>query len=539
MKYQFNKQKNKLGLAYLFALVIFTLSACKNEESSQPTIGGASVKVNLVVAESESDILRASNKTDNISLKGSVTQTMSQPLGEGNSVDISLASVSSLGKTASTNIASTTKKAALVQQPLASGTKYQLLIYNNLGNFVMKQTYTYGQEANAPAVKLDAGKSYTFVAVSTNSTSTTPAITDESKLSTAVVANISTELMYFKSTINLIDGNNDLSVILRHQYSEITTTLRMDANTTGNITAVGNPVFETTHSNATLKLSNGVLTYNGITKGGKSVIFPTVGSGTRTITSNSTLLIHPATNTGILNFGSITVDEETKPLVIKNLKITPGFRYDLDLTLKTCTQDVSGANGLDWNYPEQKGDCTSGSRGCKPGIIKDGIFYANGKTISKTFTAPSADYGFVLDLTTLDNSFNMEVNKVKMATKEIQFQKNAMSAQNIQFADGSKYEGINTEGGANIPAIYDMQGTAANPIVKIVISRSGQITMYGSKKSGGPLYPLVLMTGTTFNNFSWDGAGTNTVNVTQLIDGKTTIKGTGAGKKKVSCNLPN
>lgn len=537
MIFQLNKQKNKLGSAYLFALVIFTLSACKSEESSQPIVGGASVKVNLIVAESESDILRASNKTDNTVFKGSSTQTMTQALGAGNSVDISLTSVSSLKKTTSSNTTSMVKKAALVQQPLASGTKYQLLIYNNLGNFVMKQTYIYGQEPNAPAVKLDAGKSYTFVAVSTNSTSTTPTVTDESKLNTAVLANISTELMYFKSTIDLVDGNNDLNVILRHQYSEITTTLRMDANTTGNITAISKPVFETTHSNATLKLSNGVLTYNGIAKGGKIIVFPTLESGTRTITSNSTLLVHPVTNAGILNFGSITVDEETKPLIIKNLKITPGFRYDLDLTLKTCTQDVSGANGLDWNYPEKTGDCTSGNRGCKPGIIKDGIFYANGKTISKTFTAPSADYGFVLDLTSLDNSFNMEVNKVKMATKEIQFQKNAMSPQNIQFADGSKYEGTNTEGGSNIPAVYDMKGTAANPIVKIVISRSGQVTMYGSKKSGGPLYPLVLMTGTTFNNFRWDGNGTNTVTVTQLIDGKTTIKGTGAGKKKVSCNL--
>lgn len=538
MCYKFNKHDYQSGLFTFITLLIVTLSSCKSEDNSQIIAGGASVKVTIVAAESESEsITRADHNTTNNIPSGSTTQTMIQPLGSDHSLDISLTSVSTLTKQANSGVHTASNQAATVQQPLAAGTKYQLLIYDNVGQFVMKQTYTYGQEATAAPVKLDAGKAYTFIAVSTNSTTTVPTVADESKLSTAVVANIDTELMYFKSTVNLVDGNNDLHVVLRHQYSEIRTTLRMDANTTGNITALVNPVFNTTHSSATLKLANGALTYNGILPNGKSIVFPTLGTGTRTITSNSTLVIHPSTSTGVLNLGSLTIDRETKTNVsISNLKITPGHRYDLDLTLKTCTQNVSGANGLDWNYAYTTGDCTSGTTGCKSGITKDGIFYANGKTISKTFTAPSADYGFVLDLTSLDNSFNMEVNNVKMATKEIQFQSNAMSPQNIQFADGSKYEGINTEGGANIPAVYNMTGTAANPVVKIVISRFGEVTLFGSKKSGGPLYPLVLMPGTTFNNFSWSGAGTNTVIVTQLIDGKTTIKGTGAGKKKVSCN---
>ncbi|MEN5233516.1 hypothetical protein [Sphingobacterium faecium] len=538
MTNKINKQYHKLGIITLMTLTFFTFLSCKSEDNAQVVSSGASVKVNIIAAESESEIItRADNKTSNTVPVGSTTQTMNQPLGADHSLDISLTSVSSLTKQANAGANSAGNKAATVQQPLAVGTKYQLLIYDNVGKFVMKQTYTYGQEATAAAIKLDAGKAYTFIAVSTNSTSSVPTVADENNLSTAVVANINTELMYFKSTVNLKEGNNDLNVVLRHQYSEIKTTLHMDANTTGNITALVNPVFNTTHSSATLKLSDGVLTYNGIIPTGKSIVFPTLGTGTRTITSNSTLVIHPTTSTAVLNFGSLTIDRETKTNVsVSNLKISPGHRYDLDLTLKTCTQNVSGANGLDWNYAYTTGDCTSGNTGCKPGITKDGIFYANGKTISKTFTAPSADYGFVLDLTSLDNSFNMEVNNVKMATKEIQFQSNAMSPQNIQFADGSKYEGINTEGGANIPAVYNMTGTAANPVVKIVISRFGEVTLFGSKKSGGPLYPLVLMSGTTFNNFSWSGAGTNTVIVTQLIDGKTTIKGTGAGKKKIACN---
>ncbi|MEN5233514.1 hypothetical protein [Sphingobacterium faecium] len=531
-----NKKYQLAIIALLFTLILTSLSSCKNNDGSEMTSGGASIRVNLIAAQSESDIISMDDKSaSNRAIQaGSTTQTRLEPWGEHKSLVISLTPTSSLTTSnASTNVTGA-NKAVTVQQPLANGTKYELLVYNNAGSFVTRQTYTYGQESTAAAMNLNAGQSYTFIVISSNSSSTTPSVVNPNLLSTAIVPNINTALLYFKSTLTLNEGNNNLNVILKHQYSEIKTTVRMDANTTGNITAVNTPVFKTTHSSASLKLSDGVLTYNGINLAGQPLSF--TGLGTRILTSPAILVIHPTTTSGVLSFGSLTIDGETKPLNATGLKINPGHRYDLDLTLKTCTQNVSGADGLDWDYAETKGDCTFGNFGCKVGITVNGVFLANGKTLSKSFTAPSADYGFVLDLTKLDNSFNMEVNGVTMANKEIQFQINAASPQNIQFADGSKYESVNTQGGANVPSIYSMTGTAANPLIKIVISRFGEVTLFGSKSSGGPLFPLVLMTGTQFNNFSWNGSGTNHVKVTQLIDGKTTIKGTGAGKKKIACN---
>jgi hypothetical protein len=535
MKKKNNIKNRCIGMALVLTFIVTGLSSCKNEESSQITPEGALVTVNLIAAESESapDVIVGDNAAATVVRTGSTTQTTTQALGESNTLVVSLTSnTATASQNASTNTgAVNANKAAVIQQPLAAGTKYELLVYNNVGNFVTRQTYTYGQEATAAVMKLNAGQSYTFIVVSTNSTSTTPTVTNPNQLSTATVSNINTALLYFKSTVTLNEGNNNLNVILKHQFSEITTTLRMEANTTGNITAIANPVFKTVQNSGNLKLSDGVLTYNGINTNGQPLSFS--GLGTRLLTSPAILIINPATSTAVLNLGNITIDGETKPIVVNNLKITPGHRYSLDLTLKTCTQNVSGANGLDWDYPE----IFSGGRS---GVSVNGTFVPRGGEISKTFTAPSADYGFVLDITKLDNSFNMKVNSVMLASKEIQFENstNPVQVQNIQFADGSKYGGVNTEGGT-VPQIYNMTGTAANPLIKIVISRFNKVTMFGSKKSGGPLYPLVLLSGTSFNNFSWAGAGTNTVEVTQIVAGKTTMQGTGAGKKKVSCNLTN
>ncbi|MNT35662.1 hypothetical protein D3C72_1716960 [compost metagenome] len=138
-------------------------------------------------------------------------------------------------------------------------------------------------------------------------------------------------------------------------------------------------------------------------------------------------------------------------------------------------------------------------------------------------------------MTELDNAFNMEVNGVKLAKQEIQFEVGASSAQNIQFVDGSKYAGNNIETNKRIDQVYNMKGTSTSPLIKLVISRTGQVTMFGSKTSGGPLYELKLVNGNSFNTFPWSATQSNTVKVTQLVDGRTIIKGVGAGKKKIPC----
>ncbi|MDF2477443.1 MAG: hypothetical protein K0S24_2926 [Sphingobacterium sp.] len=518
-------------------MVASTLYSCKKSDENTIAAEQTMVKINLqgVAAYIEGEGNAVGQKQGSVNASAardaSEVQEMTVPFGNGTSIDVVLTNSSAAavkkGLVASSSTTATTPQ--VTEKPLDAGVKYKVVVYDEQGNYVTEKTYSYGGEAVAEGIVLDAGKTYTFIAYSTNSTSTVPSINSQGTLTTASLNNISGDLMYFASKLKLNSGVNNLNVVLKHRFSQITTTLTMDANMTGAITKIENAVFKPSHLSANLKLSDEALTYNGLNDAGVLAQFPALGIGLRTVVSTPSLLIHPATNAGTLKLGSLTIDGETKSNVtIPNVNINPGQKYDLKLNFKTCTQDVT-SDGLNWSYPAV-------TVGGKTGIRVDGVFYRNGTTISKNFTAPAADYGFVFDITELDNAFNMEINGVKLAKSEIQFEVGASSAQNIQFLDGSKYAGTNVQTGKRIDQVYNMQGTAANPLIKLVISRTGKVTMFGSKINGGPLYELVLVNGNAFNTFPWGSTQNNTVKVTQLVDGRTIIKGIGAGKKKIPCS---
>ncbi len=141
---------------------------------------------------------------------------------------------------------------------------------------------------------------------------------------------------------------------------------------------------------------------------------------------------------------------------------------------------------------------------------------------------PATDFGFVLDITNLDNSFNMIINGTQLAKQEIQFEK-AAGTQTVGFQDGSRYE----EGG--IPSVWQMGG---GTIIRVVISKTGQVSMYGVKTTNGgtQLYPLVLINGNSLNTVTWNTTSPNTVEVNQKAYGANTrMGGTGTGKKIVQC----
>lgn len=138
--------------------------------------------------------------------------------------------------------------------------------------------------------------------------------------------------------------------------------------------------------------------------------------------------------------------------------------------------------------------------------------------------------GFVLDIFELDNSFNMNINGTQLATQEIQFQDGITGLpQNIQFVDGTIWE----HGG--IPAIWELTGTAEHPIVRVVIDKNGNVTLYGSKSSGGELMKLELFNGNTLNNISWHESTDNIVEVSQIVNELTEISGIGYGRNIIDC----
>ena len=166
---------------------------------------------------------------------------------------------------------------------------------------------------------------------------------------------------------------------------------------------------------------------------------------------------------------------------------------------------------------------------CPSSVVDVNYSVADGNTA--TFSAPAADLGFIFDVFTLDNSFNLNVNGVNLSTTKLEFQPD--QTDNVRFVDGSTY------GAGTVPQIYSMTGTAANPLVRIIIHKNGSVSMYGSKASGGPLFPLQLYNGNTFNTITWNRTGANSVVLSQTVVGATYITGRGNGVKNGFCDPDN
>ncbi len=507
-----------VGMLSFAALACTTIYSCKESKDSVAASGKASVSIQLLGVENPVVTTKKAGKGGS----AASAQTVVIPLTNSSSFEATLTSEPSVTNGSLLRASSGSRAAATEERtPLADNIKYKVVVYNAAGDYVTEKTYTNSVD-NTAAIALDAEQTYTFVAYSVNSTATVPAVTAQADLANASLDNVSADLMYFRKDLTVHSGDNNLDVILKHKYSEVTTNLSMATEMTGAITALGTTTIDPTHPGANLKLADGTITYNGSTTTA-NVVFPTLGAGLRTVSSTPTLLIHPGATNGVFKFGSITIDGETKNNVsVGGLNIVPGQRYNLNLNFKTCTQPVTGGADLNWTYP------ASGS-----GAIVDGVTRPAGYVVTKELTAPGADYGFVFDIQQLDNSFNMEVNGQKLATQEIQFEAGiAIAPRNVRFADGSLYGGTNTEGGT-VPQVYSLTGTAANPVIRVVISRSGEVSMYGSKSNGGALYPLELTLG-SFNTVPWNSTS-NTVKITQIVQGATKMVGAGSGRKKIAC----
>ncbi|SEW12451.1 DUF11 domain-containing protein [Kaistella antarctica] len=158
--------------------------------------------------------------------------------------------------------------------------------------------------------------------------------------------------------------------------------------------------------------------------------------------------------------------------------------------------------------------------------------------VPKVFNQPATNYGFVFDIYKLDNSFNMNINGVNLASSELEFQQESTPAPgiNIRFLDGTTY---GTGGVTGTQKIWQMTGTSAAPLIKVVISPTGTVTMFGSKVSGGLLFPLELINGNVFNTILWNANSPNVITITQNVVGTTNITGRGYGLKIVPCACYN
>lgn len=465
------------------------------------------------------------------------------------------------------------QRASIERTPLTSQVKYAILAYLD-GELVGEQEFVHSEEETTSSIILDAGNSYTFVAYSINSASDLPAVTDKQFLSQATINNTDGDLMYFiVEDMYITDGDNNLDVILKHQFSQITTNLSV-GTLGGSISAVGPGAITGSRVDGSIKLSDGILSYNSSETDVPVDGFAIGSGGVTSVSATPTILISPSTTSAELNLSSVTVNGVTNVVSLSGLKIDPYKKYNLNLTFNApCTQAIGGVEFS----------------------LSDGE--------SQTFSAPGADYGFVFDLARLDNSFNLTINGQVLVekrvsggryrlqtrpagvshwgnvtngswinigtgwtdwiTSDLEFQSSDVGVQNIRFADGSRWED-------DVPAIWSLLGTAQNPMLRFVISSSGAVTFFGSKTSGGALQPLEVLSSvsdiakttyiyisdtqryqfepnsgsesspqtieTRVNPISWNTATANTVVASQFVIGVTNMEGFGSGRVKVDCD---
>ncbi|WP_159024100.1 hypothetical protein [Formosa sp. L2A11] len=156
------------------------------------------------------------------------------------------------------------------------------------------------------------------------------------------------------------------------------------------------------------------------------------------------------------------------------------------------------------------------------------IVEVNGNSYSKTgnnavtITQPGTTYGFEFDIYTMDNSFNLNINGTDLAVDELQFQSSRTTGINVQFQDGDAYE-------TDTSRIWEMTGSASAPLIRVSIDPNGTVSLFGSKTSGGPLFPLELYRGNAFNTMPWNKKTDNTVIISQEVQGPTYITGSARG----------
>lgn len=147
--------------------------------------------------------------------------------------------------------------------------------------------------------------------------------------------------MYFKKNMT-VTGNKDntLDIVLRHQFSKITT--KLDARQVGNISVVNNAVLTPAFTSADLNFATDAITYNNSITSGQTVNFP-APQNLPTVTSDETQVIAKTNTTtpeGILNIGTVTLDGVSKSLRVDKVNITPGVKYNLNLRFGPCRQDI-------------------------------------------------------------------------------------------------------------------------------------------------------------------------------------------------------
>lgn len=268
------QMKNSIKLMLVATLSLGVFYACKKDEVAQGISGDKALVYlkNTVVEYNTDDQLDAPSKDGKQSSAKTVrqsprpkTQVMDLPFGDDLIIraeftedDTPAAVVETLPKVP---VKQASNRAGIVQEPIAAQKRFSLLVY--LDNaLVDERTVTVGSESSVAPFELDGGKTYTFVAVSTDSDQA-PVITAKQSLSSAKFNSANRRLLFWKEAIKVVGGTTDnvLDIVLKNRLSLIN--LRIATSDPGSkVVSVGAASFTESSEEASIALASGELSYS-------------------------------------------------------------------------------------------------------------------------------------------------------------------------------------------------------------------------------------------------------------------------------------
>lgn len=373
---------------YLVALfIVFGTSACNKDKENGASHGDEMLNIQLMGTESD--------EGNNPLTKSGATvapQTVVLPFGEGMRVTATLEEVS---RGAGSELGQVKTKAGIVRNPLEKDVKYGLLVYDDQGALIAERSYIHKDAVTRPSGinNLVEGNTYTCIAYSINSKTDLPVINSKNSLAAVTTALTNKDLMIHKSEVTIANGMNTLQLVLKHKFTEIIPSIAIQTNITasnpvlwgGKITSIGTAVIKNTHQMGAVKLSDNVYSWSS-GKIDNAVVFPSIPvGGVTSLVGQPILLMNPTTASGNFSISNMTINAVTDKLDLNALRIEPGKKYNLKLNFNSpCIEEV-GAQAY-WVPNHTTAQWSSWSN------------------------LPNADFGFMLDIHTLDNSVNMEVN---------------------------------------------------------------------------------------------------------------------------------
>lgn len=337
---------------YRYMVVVFipliTLS-CRSTTDNPEKEGKVTVKINLLGVAETSDTSISSSRMIPVAYVAEVPYDKNFNLVA--TITPEVPAIKTNAQTAVNPSALTITPQPPTTSPIGVNVKYLVMVFDENGNRITAQEKVYdssNQSNTADQMILNAGKDYTFVAISYNSAIApvfNDAVTTISDVFNTVTVDHTSDYLYFNSgPINIIYGQqNYINVIFKHINSRVS--LNVDATAEmGQITTIAANITGTGSVN---------LAANGATSSGipaaydKAFTFPVVNNQ---VVNSSSVLVSSAGNLHTVNITSVSLNNgvprtDILPVTIPGGTFRKGVSYKIKLSFQ-ATGILAG--GLIW-----------------------------------------------------------------------------------------------------------------------------------------------------------------------------------------------